>query len=70
MCKDGAGKLFPIAHISLADVDLATAELKRAVEDGCIGAMVLPFTHTRKAHGHPYYDKFWSMAEALGVPVG
>ena len=70
MCRGGQGRLYPIAHISLADVDLAVAELERAVNDGCIGAMVLPFTKTRKAHGHPYYDPFWAAAEALGVPVG
>ena len=70
MCAQGAGRIFPIAHISLADVDLAVAELERAVNSGCIGAMVLPFTMTRKAHGHPYYDPFWAAAEALGIPVG
>lgn len=70
MCSGGAGRLFPIAHISLADVDLAVAELERAVKSGCIGAMVLPFTMTRKAHGHPYYDRFWACAQSLGIPVG
>lgn len=70
MCAEGQGRLYPIAHISLADVDLAVAELERAVNAGCVGAMVLPFTMTRKAHGHPYYDPFWARAEALGVPVG
>ena len=70
MCKDGPGRLYPIAHISLADVSLATKELERAVKDGCIGAMILPFTMTRKAHGHPYYDKFWKKAEDLGIPIG
>ena len=70
MCKDGAGRLYPIAHISLADVALATTELERAVKAGCIGAMVLPFTMTGKAHGHPYYDPFWRKAEDLGIPIG
>jgi predicted TIM-barrel fold metal-dependent hydrolase len=70
MCKDGPGRLYPIAHISLVDVALATIELERAVKDGCIGAMIFPFTMTGKAHGHPYYDPFWKMAEDLGIPIG
>ena len=70
MCKDARGRLYPIAHISLADVNLAVAELERAVKAGCIGAMVAPYTWTRKAHGHPYYDPFWAKAQELDVPVG
>ena len=70
MCKDAPGRLYPIAHISLADVNLAVAELERAVKAGCIGAMVAPYTWTRKAHGHPYYDPFWAKAQELDVPVG
>lgn len=70
MCSEAPGRLYPIAHISLADVERATRELERAVTAGCVGAMVLPFTWTRKAHGHPYYDPFWAKAEELGVPIG
>ncbi|MEE2983090.1 MAG: amidohydrolase family protein [Pseudomonadota bacterium] len=70
MCGEAPGRLYPIAHISLSDVDLAVAELERAVKAGCRGAMVAPYTWTRKAHGHPYYDSFWAKAQELDVPVG
>lgn len=70
MCAQAPGRLYPVAHISLADVELATEELERAVKAGCVGAMVSPYTWTRKAHGHPYYDPFWAKAQELDVPVG
>jgi predicted TIM-barrel fold metal-dependent hydrolase len=68
-CSEGEGRLFPIAHISFADVDLATVELERAVEAGCKGAMFPAYTWTGKAHGHPYYDKLWAKAQELDVPM-
>lgn len=69
MCSEAPGRLYPIAHIPLADVELAVVELERAVRAGCKGAMVAPYTWTRKAHGHPYYDPFWAKAQELDVPV-
>jgi len=68
-CRDSDGRLVPIAHLSLWDVDLAVAELVRAVEDGCRGAFVGPFTMTRIPHGHPDHDRFWAAAQDLDVPV-
>ena len=69
-CKEAPERIYPIAHISLADADLAAAELERAVNDGCIGAMVAGYTWTRKAQGHPYYNPVWQMAEDLDIPIG
>jgi predicted TIM-barrel fold metal-dependent hydrolase len=68
-CRDSNGRLVPIAHLSLWDVELAVAELHRAVEDGCRGAFVGPFTMTRVPHGHPDHDPFWAAAQELDVPV-
>ena len=68
-CRDSGGRLVPIAHLSLGDVELATRELERAVKDGCRGAFFLPFTLTRTPHGHPDHDRLWEVAQALGVPV-
>ncbi|MGE0141610.1 MAG: amidohydrolase family protein, partial [Ilumatobacteraceae bacterium] len=52
-CRDSGGRLNAVAHLSLLDPEASAAELRRAVADGCVGAWVAPFTHTRKAHGHP-----------------
>jgi predicted TIM-barrel fold metal-dependent hydrolase len=68
-CRDSAGRLSAVAHLSLLDPAGAAAELRRAVADGCVGAWVAPFTHTRKAHGHPDHDVLWQTATELGVPV-
>ena len=67
-CRDSGGRLIPIAHLSLLDVPAAIAELERAVKDGCRGAFVAPFTHNRKAHGHPDHDPLFAKFQELDVP--
>ena len=69
-CRDSSGRLVPIAHLTLLDPEGSANELERAVADGCRGGFVCPFTHGKKAHGHPDHDALWARAEALGVPIG
>ena len=69
-CSDSGGRLIPIAHLSLTDVNEAAAELERAVESGAKGAFFPPYTWDRKSHGHPDYDLVWAKAQDLGVPIG
>lgn len=69
-CSESGGRLIPIAHISLSDPVEAARELERAVQAGAKGAFVAPFTWTGKAHGHPYHDPFWAVAQDVDVPVG
>ena len=68
-CRDGDGRLFPIAHLSLGDPAAAARELERAVKDGARGAWVAPFTLTRKPHGHPDHDPVFAAAQDLDVPL-
>ncbi|HXJ32986.1 MAG TPA: amidohydrolase family protein [Candidatus Eisenbacteria bacterium] len=68
-CRDSGGRLVPIAHLTLLDPVGSADELERAVADGCRGAFVAPFTHSRKAHGHPDHDALYARAAALGVPL-
>jgi predicted TIM-barrel fold metal-dependent hydrolase len=68
-CRDSGGRLIPIAHLSLGDPDEAARELKRAVEDGCKGAFVAPFTITRIPHGDPKHDVLFAAAQDLDVPL-
>ena len=68
-CNHSAGRLNPVAHLSLADPEASAAELRRAVASGCVGGWVAPFTHSRKAHGHPDHDVLWHAAAELGVPM-
>ncbi len=69
-CRGSGGRLVPIAHLSLLDIRAAVAELERAVKDGCRGAFVAPFTHTRKPHGHPDHDPLFAKFQELDVPFG
>jgi predicted TIM-barrel fold metal-dependent hydrolase len=69
-CRGSGGRLVPIAHLSLLDPDGAAAELERAVRDGCRGAFLAPFTHSKKPHGHPDHDALFAKACALDVPLG
>jgi len=68
-CRDSGGRLVPIAHLSLGDPEGAAVELERAVGDGCRGAFVAPFTHTRKPHGHPDHDVLFARCCKLDVPI-
>ncbi|NNL84735.1 MAG: hypothetical protein HKP27_03740, partial [Myxococcales bacterium] len=65
------GSMEPKGRLALLDEEgLAKAVLYPtlgAVADGCKGAMFPPYTMTRKAHGHPYYDKLWAKAQELDV---
>ncbi len=68
-CRDSGGRLVPIAQLTLLDPEGSAVELERAVGDGCRGAFVAPFTHTRKPHGHPDHDVLFAKACALDVPL-
>jgi predicted TIM-barrel fold metal-dependent hydrolase len=68
-CRGSAGRLVPVAQLTLLDPEGSAAELERAVADGCRGGFVAPFTHSKKPHGHPDHDPLYARAEALGVPL-
>ena len=68
-CRNTDDRLIPIAHLTLLDPEGSAAELERAVKDGCKGGFVCPYTHTKKAHGHPDHDPLWQKASDLGVPM-
>jgi len=69
VCRDSGGRLIPIAHLSLGDPAEAARELGRAVEDGCKGAFLSPFTITRIPHGDPAHDAVFAAAQDLDVPL-
>ncbi|HUE38906.1 MAG TPA: amidohydrolase family protein [Candidatus Binatia bacterium] len=68
-CSDSGGRLVPIAHITLGDVDESARELERTVRAGAKGACLHPFNWQRKSPGHPDFDPFWEKAQELGVPI-
>ena len=68
-CRDSAGKLVPIAQLTLLDVAGSVAELERAVKDGCRGAWVNPFNHRRVIHGASDHDPLFQKCVELDVPL-
>ncbi len=68
-CRDSSGKLVPIAQLTLLDVEGSVAELERAVKDGCRGAWVNPFNHTRVIHGSDLHDALFAKCVELDVPL-
>jgi predicted TIM-barrel fold metal-dependent hydrolase len=68
-CRDSGSRLVPIAHLTLLDPEGSADELERAVDDGCRGGFVAPFTHDQRPHGHPDHDALWARAARLGVPM-
>jgi len=69
-CSDSAGRLVPVAQLSLGDPEAAERELRRAVASGCKGVWVPPFTMTRKALGDPAHHRVFAAAAECGVPLG
>jgi len=69
-CRPTGGRLVPIAHLTLTDPAASATELERAVKDGCRGAFLAPFTHSKTAHGHPDHDVLFRKACELDVPLG
>ena len=68
-CRGSAGRLVPIAHLTLLDPEGSAAELTRAVADGCKGAWVNPFNHRRVCHGHADHDLLYARCVELDVPL-
>jgi uncharacterized protein len=68
-CAASGGRLVPVAHLTLGDVDAAASELRRAVRAGARGGFLLPFTLDGLPHGHPAHDPLFAAACELDVPI-
>jgi predicted TIM-barrel fold metal-dependent hydrolase len=68
-CRESAGRLVPIAQLTLLDPEGSAAELERAVKDGCKGAWVNPFNHRRVIHGDAKHDVLFAKCCELDVPL-
>lgn len=69
-CRVAPGRLFGVAMLPLVDVDASIRELERATERlGFCGAFVRPNPCAGRPIHHPVYDRLWSCAARLGIPV-
>ena len=68
-CKDYPDQLYPVAHVSVREVELGVSELYRAAKDGMKGAFICPAPVNGIKYGDTYYDPFWAAAQELDIPV-
>ena len=66
-CSPYPNRLKGIAMVNVDDVEEGVAELERSANKGLVGAMIsvdpiLPYNH-------PAYDRFWSAAQDLNMPL-
>ena len=55
-CKDYPDQLYPVAHVSVREVEFGVAELHRAAKDGMKGAFICPAPVNGIRYGDSYYD--------------
>jgi predicted TIM-barrel fold metal-dependent hydrolase len=68
-CAGAPNRLFGVAMITTDNIDYSVAELERCVAMGLRGAMISIGQESGESYGDPRFEKFWSAAEALGVPM-
>ena len=69
-CRAAPQRLFGIAMLPLVDVEESVRELERATEKlGFRGAFMRPNPYAGRPIHHPAYERLWTAAAALGVPV-
>jgi uncharacterized protein len=68
-CSAAPERLIGIGCLSLPDVDLALAELKRAAAKGVRGFAIPASVPHEKPYSHPDFDPFWAAAQEFGVPL-
>jgi predicted TIM-barrel fold metal-dependent hydrolase len=68
-CAGAPNRLFGVAMIATDDVDRGVAELERCVDLGLGGGMITIGQRSGETYGDARFEKFWSAAEALEVPI-
>jgi len=62
------GRLLPVATVPMLDIDDGIAEAKRAAGLG-FRALFLPAQVPQRPYNDPEYDRFWAVAQDLGLPL-
>ena len=70
LCAGHSDRLFPAAHISLRDAELAVRELKRVAKLGCRTIFVAAAPINGRSFGHPDLDPIWAAVQDLDLSVG
>lgn len=70
LCAGHKDRLFPAAHISLRDSQLAVTELERVAKLGCRTIFVAAAPVGGRSFGHPDFDPIWAAVQDLDLSVG
>ncbi len=70
LCAGHKDRLFPAAHISLRDPQLAVTELERVAKLGCRTIFVAAAPVGGRSFGHPDFDPIWAAVQDLDLSVG
>jgi predicted TIM-barrel fold metal-dependent hydrolase len=68
-CAGASKRLFGVAMIDLDDIARGVTEMERCVQIGLRGAMITIGQRSGASYGDPQFEKFWSVSEALEVPI-
>jgi predicted TIM-barrel fold metal-dependent hydrolase len=68
-CKGAPERLVGIALISVYDIDHAVQEMERCKKSGLCGAMIWQVPHRSLPFTSNHYDRVWSAAQDLEMPV-
>jgi predicted TIM-barrel fold metal-dependent hydrolase len=68
-CRVSPDRLVGISLISAFDIDHAILEMERCKEAGLLGAEIWQVPPTDMGFGTDHYERFWSAAESMDVPI-
>ena len=68
-CSHAPERLIGVGCITLRDIDMAIAELKRCAQMGIKGVAIPCTAPVDKPYSDPYYEPFWEAAEDIGLPL-
>ncbi len=64
-----ANRIFAVANVPLADVDLMVAELERVLDEDARVVLLPPGPLNGRSPADPYYDPFWARIQEAGARV-
>src|SRR5712692_110581 len=70
LCSSHKNRLYPAAHISLRDPQLAVRELERVAKLGCHTVFVAAAPINGRSFGHPDFDPVWATAQDRNLSIG
>ena len=68
-CAAYPNRLKGIAMINIDDVNEGTADLEHCANQGFVGAMIPVYPPKDRRYDSPEYDRFWSAAQDLEMPL-